>query len=98
MFGNMRGSFLIERLYNICYILFVMTNVLTITTIGNSIGVILPKDVLAKLRVSKGDKVYLTETASGIELTSYDEEFAEQMEAAEKVMREDRDVLRLLAK
>ena len=75
-----------------------MTHALKITTIGNSIGVILPKDILERLRVTKGDSVYVTETPNGVELSSYDEEFAAQMEAAEEVMREDRDVLRLLAK
>jgi putative addiction module antidote len=69
-----------------------------ITTIGNSVGIVLPKDVLAKLRVSKGDTLYLTETPDGVLLTPYSAEFAEIMEAAEIVMREDRDVLKALAK
>ena len=70
----------------------------TITAIGNSAGVILPKEVLAKLRVGKGDDVFFTETPEGILITPYDAEFAEQMDAAEIVMREDRDVLKILAK
>jgi len=74
-----------------------MTTKLKVTTVGNSVGVILPKDVLARLRVEKGDTVYVTETPKGVELTAFDEEFARQMEAAEKIMREDRDVLRKLA-
>lgn len=74
-----------------------MTTTLKITTIGNSIGVILPKDVLARLRVEKGDSVYVTETPNGIELTAYEETFARQMEVAEKVMRKHRDVLKKLA-
>jgi putative addiction module antidote len=74
-----------------------MTATLKITTIGNSIGVILPKEVLARLRVTKGDSLYVTETPKGIELTAYDEKYARQMEIGEKVMREDRDVLRKLA-
>lgn len=74
-----------------------MTNKLKITTIGNSIGIVLPKDVLEKLRVSKGDSLFAIETSTGIELTAYDPEMAKQMEAAEKVMREDRDVLKRLA-
>jgi putative addiction module antidote len=69
-----------------------------VTTVGNSVGVTLPKVVLAKLRVGKGDTLCLTETPDGILLTPYSAEFAEIMEAAEIVMREDRDVLRALAK
>jgi putative addiction module antidote len=71
---------------------------LKVTTVGSSTGVILPKHVLEKLRVGKGDMLCLTETPDGFRITPYGKEFAEQMEAAEKVMREDRDVLRALAK
>jgi putative addiction module antidote len=71
---------------------------LKVTTIGNSTGVILPKEVLERLRVEKGDSLHVLETPRGIELTPYDPEFAAQMEAAERVMREDRDALRELAK
>lgn len=71
---------------------------LKITTVGNSTGIVLPKDVLAKLRVKKGDTLYAVETPSGIELTAYDPEFVTQMELAETIMREDRDVLKKLAK
>ena len=74
-----------------------MTNTLKITTIGNSVGVILPKDILEKLRVSKGDSLFAKETARGIEITPFDPEVARQMEVAERVMREDRDALRKLA-
>lgn len=72
-------------------------NTLKLTTVGNSVGVILPKELLEKLRISKGDTLYVAETPNGIELTPYNPEFAKQMELAEKVMREDRDVLRKLA-
>jgi putative addiction module antidote len=74
-----------------------MTNKLKITTIGNSTGVILPKEILEKLRVSKGDTLFAIETAKGIELTAYNPEVADQMKLAEQVMREDRDALRKLA-
>jgi putative addiction module antidote len=70
---------------------------LKVTTVGNSIGVVLSKDLLAKLRVEKGDTLYISETPNGIELSAYDPEFAEQMDAAEAIMREDRDVLKKLA-
>lgn len=70
---------------------------LKITTVGNSVGVVLPKELLAKLRVEKGDSLYVTELADGIKLGPYDPEFARQMAVAESVMREDRDLLRKLA-
>jgi putative addiction module antidote len=70
---------------------------LKLTTIGNSTGVVLPKELLQHLRVDRGDTLYVIETARGIELTPYDPDFATQMEVAERVMREDRDVLRKLA-
>jgi putative addiction module antidote len=69
---------------------------LKITTVGNSAGIVLPKEVLQHLRVSKGDTLYVLEVPNGIQLTPYDPEFARQMEAAEQVMREDRDALRKL--
>ena len=70
---------------------------LKITTVGNSAGIVLPREILERLRVKKGDLLYAIETPNGIELTPYDPEFARQMEIAEEVMREDRDVLRKLA-
>jgi putative addiction module antidote len=71
---------------------------LKITTIGNSAGVILPKELLARLRVDKGDELFAVETPDGIRLTLYDPELAAQMEVAERIMREDRQVLSQLAK
>lgn len=70
---------------------------LKLTSIGNSVGVILPKELLSRLRVGKGDRLFVTETADGIALRPYDPEFAEQMALAETVMREDKDVLHRLA-
>jgi len=75
-----------------------MTAKLKVTKIGNSTGVILSKEVLQKLRVSSGDALFAVETADGIELTPFDPEVARQLDIAERVMREDRDVLRKLAK
>ncbi|MEW4454292.1 AbrB/MazE/SpoVT family DNA-binding domain-containing protein [Bremerella sp. JC817] len=69
-----------------------------IREIGNSLGVVLPKELIARLRVSKGDQLFVQETADGIRLTAYDPEFQKQMEIAEMVMREDRDALRALSK
>ena len=71
---------------------------LKVTQIGNSVGVILPKEVLARLKVQKGDSLFVTDLPDGVALRPYDAEFAEQMELAREVMKECRDVLRELAK
>jgi len=70
---------------------------LKVTTVGNSVGIVLPKELLAKLRVEKGDTLIAIETPHGVELTAYDAEVERQLDIAESVMREDRDVLRRLA-
>lgn len=69
-----------------------------ITKVGNSAGIILPKELLSRLRAGVGDTLYVTEAPDGIRLTAADPDFAEKMAAAERVMREDRDILRELAK
>ena len=69
-----------------------------ITTVGNSAGIVLPKELLARLRLGKGDELFATELPDGIKLSPFDPKLAEQMEVAEKVMREDRNVLRKLAR
>ena len=66
---------------------------LKITTIGNSAGVILPKELLARLHAQKGDALYAIELPDGIKLTPYDPELAAQMEVAEEVMRRRRTLL-----
>ena len=68
-----------------------------IISIGNSLGVALPKSILERMKAEKGDALYIIETPNGIELTPYDPDFASQMELAESIMKEDRDVLRKLA-
>ncbi len=70
---------------------------LKITTIGNSAGVILPRELLARLRLGKGDELFALETPDGVRLTTYDPTLAQQMDVAEEVMRKDRNVLRKLA-
>lgn len=71
---------------------------LKLTQIGNSVGVVLPKETLARLKLGKGDTIYLTESPDGFRLTPYDAEFEAQMSAARKIMKKHRDVLRQLAK
>jgi putative addiction module antidote len=68
-----------------------------IRDVGNSLGVVLPKELIARLRVSKGDKLFVQETVDGLRLTAYDPEFQKQMEIAKMVMQEDRDALRALS-
>ena len=71
---------------------------LRLTAIGNSAGVVFPKEVLARLKLNKGDSVYLTEAPDGYRLTPYDPEFAQQMETARRIMKRRRAALRELAK
>ena len=70
---------------------------LKITAIGNSAGVILPKELLARLYLDKGDALYALETPDGIRLTAYDPELAAQMDVVEQVMRDRRSLLNKLA-
>lgn len=66
---------------------------------GNSIAVLLPKEVAARLNVKKGDSLWMTgESDTGISLTPYDPDFAAQMEAARLIMKKRRNVLHELAK
>jgi putative addiction module antidote len=71
---------------------------LKLTQIGNSIGLILPKEVLARLKLEKGDTVFVTETPDGIALTRYDPAVEEQVKLGREFMREYRDTFRALAK
>ena len=71
---------------------------LKLRKIGNSVGLILPAEVMAQMRIGLGDTIHLTETVDGMRLTAYDPEFEAQMTAARKVMRKRRNVLRELAK
>ena len=72
--------------------------VLKLTRIGNSVGVILPKEVLARLKVEKGDRLFLTEAAEGVLLTPYDPGLEAQLELGREFMREFRDTFHQLAK
>ncbi len=71
---------------------------LKLTQIGNSVGVILPRELLAKLGLAKGSTVYAIDQPDGVRLTTADPDFEAQMEVARRVMRERRAVLRELAK
>ena len=71
---------------------------LKLTQIGNSVGVILPKELLAKLGVAKGDTLYAVDQPDGVRLTIAEPDFEAQMEVAREVMKRRRNVLRELAK
>ncbi|MBL8546207.1 MAG: AbrB/MazE/SpoVT family DNA-binding domain-containing protein [Hyphomonadaceae bacterium] len=71
---------------------------LKVRKIGNSLGVVLPKDVLAKLGVSEGDDLSVSETPDGVALQRNDAELQEQIEAARRAMKRYRNALRELAK
>jgi putative addiction module antidote len=74
-----------------------MATAVKVTTIGNSVGIVLPKEILSRLHVEKGDTLYITESPEGVRLSAYNETFARKLEAFEQVMRENRDVLKKLA-
>ena len=72
---------------------------LKIRKIGNSLGVVLPKESLARLKVREGETLYFTESEDGgYRLTGYNENFAKQVLEAEKIMQQDKDLLRELSK
>jgi putative addiction module antidote len=72
--------------------------ILTVTAVGNSLGVVLPKEATNRLEVQKGDKLFLTKSPDGYRITAYDPDFEEQMTVARKVMKRRRNALRQLAK
>jgi len=69
-----------------------------LTTVGNSTGAVIPKDILERLHVSKGDTLYLVEDENGFRLTHYNEDFLNQIDIAEEIMKEDCNALKVLAK
>ncbi len=74
-----------------------MATAVKITQIGNSVGIVLPKEILAELNVQKGDSLYLVKSSEGFTMTAYESDFAAKIDMLEEVMRENRDVLRRLA-
>ena len=68
-----------------------------VTTVGSSVGIVLPKEILSSLNVQKGDMVFLTASPDGVRISPYDPTFARKIEALEQVMRENRDALKKLA-
>lgn len=75
-----------------------MNKPLKLIPIGNSTGVIIPKDLLQALGAEAGDKLFPVRTSNGIELRRVDPEFVEEMRLAREIMRKDQAILRELAK
>jgi putative addiction module antidote len=73
-------------------------HMLKLTQIGNSVGVILPKEVLSRLKLEKGDAIFITETPEGFAITPYDPALEDQLKAGREFMREFRDTFHALAK
>ena len=71
---------------------------LKLTQIGNSVGAVLPRELLNQLQLDKGDQLYVTETPDGLRITKHNPEFAQQMEVARQIMKNRRAVLHELAK
>ncbi len=72
---------------------------LKVRRVGNSLGVVLPKELLSRLNIDEGDKVFLTEASDGsYRITPYDPEFEKQVRVGEKIMGKYRNTLRSLAK
>jgi len=71
---------------------------LKLTSIGNSVGVILPRDMLARLGLQKGDTLFVSETPDGFMASTSDPDFEQQMAVARTLMKQWRNVLRELAK
>ena len=71
---------------------------LKVRQVGNSLGVILPKEVAARLGVAEGDELTYSETPQGYEVTAYDPQFEKKLEAARRVTRRYRNALKELAK
>lgn len=74
-----------------------MAATVKVTTVGSSIGIVLPKEVLERLHIEKGDMLYISETPGGVQLTPYKPEFARVVEAGRRATRKYRNALRKLA-
>ncbi|WP_201830061.1 AbrB/MazE/SpoVT family DNA-binding domain-containing protein [Microvirga zambiensis] len=75
-----------------------MTVEVKVTQVGSSLGVVLPRSVLERLKVGKGDHLHVVETATGIILTPLDPEVQEQLKTMDEVIVEYRETLDALSK
>jgi putative addiction module antidote len=74
-----------------------MAATVKVTTVGNSAGIVLPKEILERLHIEKGDTLYISETPGGVQLTPFKPEFARVVEAGRRATRKYRNALRKLA-
>lgn len=82
--------------YNYCYHMAYKTKV---RKIGNSLGIVLPKEALQAMKVEEGATLYITEAPNGaVQVTPDNEHFGEMMKIAERGMQKYRNALRELAK
>ncbi len=85
--------------YNNCVYIARMVVELKLRKVGNSVGLVLPKEALARLNVEEGDALYLTETSDrGFRITANNPGFAQKMKVAERLSRRYRHALKELAK
>lgn len=75
-----------------------MTTTLKLTAVGTSTGVIIPKEMLNRMKVERGDVLHVAETPAGYLITPYDPAVAAQLEAGRDFMKEYRDAFKALAK
>jgi putative addiction module antidote len=71
---------------------------LKLRAVGTSTGLVLPKEVLTRLRAEQGQEVYAIETPNGITLTTLDPRVKEQVALGETILERYRDVFAALAK
>ena len=76
---------------------FDVATTVKVTTVGSSTGIVIPKEILERLQLQKGDSVYLTETPGGLQITPYRPDFADAIDAGRRIMRRYRNTLRKLA-
>lgn len=74
-----------------------MATSVKVTTVGSAVGIVLPREVLDRLHVEKGDTLYVTETPNGVQLTPYEPDLAAKIDVAKRVMQENFEALRKLA-
>src|SRR5579863_3757 len=92
-----RGDFQAEETssYNGCYNGNMKTK---LRKIGNGLGVLLPREIIERLRLEEGTTLTISETQAGIELSPFDAEFSDQLEAFRRIEPQHRNSLRELAK
>ena len=71
---------------------------LKLRKVGNSIGILIPRELQERLHVAEGDTLYVTETPDGVQLTPYSPEFDQAMDAFERTRRKYRNTLKELAR